>query len=480
MTNPWGYYHNYREELLPNGTFQDINRDFPYLVEQSRCMQTIGARVINELFINHVFSLALTLHGGVESLTYPYGAPNHIEGGTNPIEMNYVKSESNKKGDLTNKKGDLTNNNNNNNNISYGKSRVIPKPGSSANETTKNYRNGKFDNKGKSTEAPDFNALSSLAQTASSISGKPGHQYDFGDMSDKVYPVTGGMEDWAYAASWEGKPVITEGCNPSTYDSYDVKKTQYGDNYKDALKCVMFLLEISDDKKPQGNKLGRKTESDECILGIHSNAFNIFNTDNSDGNSNSNKNKNNNIKECLDLDNDGYVNRVLRLSLTMIDLLSPYIIGEFKLSNKHDVNVRWTVGGAIDVDETFMLYNFVDKSEYTGGGTNSEDVPHDSSYFKNKSEVLKGKAVWNLNFEDSKDMFELTVENKNNKKYLEAIVFAKVDGKWFEQDKPIPRVMPQTHLVNLRRDSSYRAKNGKFEIFGKEYFNSQFYLIEIK
>jgi hypothetical protein len=54
-------------------------------------METIGARVVNELYINHMFSLALSLHGGTESLTYPYGVPNHIMGNPNIIPMNYFR-----------------------------------------------------------------------------------------------------------------------------------------------------------------------------------------------------------------------------------------------------------------------------------------------------------------------------------------------------------------------------------------------------
>ena len=67
---------------------RDINRDFPYLVEETKCMQTIGARVVNELYLKHLFSLALTLHGGTESMSYSYGAPNHLVG-VPKVPMNY-------------------------------------------------------------------------------------------------------------------------------------------------------------------------------------------------------------------------------------------------------------------------------------------------------------------------------------------------------------------------------------------------------
>ena len=73
----------------------DINRDFPYLVKNNECMRTIGARVVNELFISHLFSLSLTLHGGTESLTYPFGSPNHLVD-SKPIPTNYIKDKNGK------------------------------------------------------------------------------------------------------------------------------------------------------------------------------------------------------------------------------------------------------------------------------------------------------------------------------------------------------------------------------------------------
>ncbi len=98
MTNPNGYDSNYREEVITKDSSQtnststhiDINRDFPYLVPNEKCMQTIGARLVNELYISHLFSLALTLHGGTESLTYPFGSPNHLI--ENSDESTSVKS----------------------------------------------------------------------------------------------------------------------------------------------------------------------------------------------------------------------------------------------------------------------------------------------------------------------------------------------------------------------------------------------------
>lgn len=75
-TNAQGYYHHGREE---NGV--DPNRDFPYMQEPTKCMKTQAARVVNELFRRHLFQASFSFHGGMRSLTYMWGSPNHVENG---------------------------------------------------------------------------------------------------------------------------------------------------------------------------------------------------------------------------------------------------------------------------------------------------------------------------------------------------------------------------------------------------------------
>jgi hypothetical protein len=75
-------------------------------------------------------------------------------------------------------------------------------------------------------------------------------------MNDLVYPVRGGFEDWAYSGSWEGYPVITDGCNPTTYGGYNQEKTKYSKNYPDAVKAISLLIETSNDKTPNEQTLG--------------------------------------------------------------------------------------------------------------------------------------------------------------------------------------------------------------------------------
>eukprot|EP00979_Chaetoceros_neogracilis_P011839 scaffold3003_cov267-Chaetoceros_neogracile.AAC.4 len=74
--NSNGYYNNQREE----GGF-DPNRDFAFDQQISSndgisntCMRTIAARTINELFLHHMFQMAVIYHGGIESITYEWGS----------------------------------------------------------------------------------------------------------------------------------------------------------------------------------------------------------------------------------------------------------------------------------------------------------------------------------------------------------------------------------------------------------------------
>ena len=85
--NSNGYYYNRREE----GGF-DPNRDFPFDQMQSStdqrisrtCMRTITARTINELFHDHLFQISLTYHGGMESISYEWGATSVPESSLSP------------------------------------------------------------------------------------------------------------------------------------------------------------------------------------------------------------------------------------------------------------------------------------------------------------------------------------------------------------------------------------------------------------
>lgn len=187
MTNSYGYYHKIREENL-NGKLLDPNREFPYFAElnnnklsqelNNECLMTIASKTVNRLSLDNMFITGVSFHGGTSVIGYPWGNFKHIF-----------------------------------------------------------YYNGKA----ISTEAPDnkaFILISELLQSITNSHNKGGSSmktiknYEIGDMTSTVYAVDGGMEDWAYAGSWENeisKDKVIYSCENSEkinslYSSFDFSK----------------------------------------------------------------------------------------------------------------------------------------------------------------------------------------------------------------------------------------------------------------
>jgi len=74
-------------------------------------------------------------------------------------------------------------------------------------------------------------------------------------MSETVYPVQGGLEDWAYGAAWDNKggDGTHYKCHPRTYplaqDSLDLKN-------QENVKSLIYLIETDSSKKPEEWTLG--------------------------------------------------------------------------------------------------------------------------------------------------------------------------------------------------------------------------------
>lgn len=108
-------------------------------------------------------------------------------------------------------------------------------------------------------------------------------------MTDLVYPVNGGLEDWVYSSGWENdffkseqqKPICN--CKNPNNDS-QIIQTQF-----QHLKCLLFLIEMADEKEPHESNLGTRT-----ALYKGGNDW-------------------------------GHVTRNVALSLALIDLVKPYI-----------------------------------------------------------------------------------------------------------------------------------------------------------
>ncbi len=287
-------------------------------------------------------------------------------------------------------------------------------------------------------------------------------------MSSVVYPVRGGMEDWAYGGSWEGYPIITP-CVPTTYPddkTYPKSRTDYSKR-PDAVKSIMFLLEASNDKHPKDELLGK--EHHNCLVNIRQNAF--FNKVITD-------------KACLDKAVDGYVPRILRLSLSLIDLLEPYI--NFKASltaNSRSIHIKWIVGGALEVNNSLVLYDYVSVSKakkIEKQIVKMKDNADVLKLFRHKTKPVKGNGIWGFSF-TKKDNFNTDIKYPSTeRKILLFIIIAEVDKNWGNKIKADPLLNPQTHVVNLRINPNYTAKNGKFSLRGQKYFKSDLGIVEIK
>jgi hypothetical protein len=288
-------------------------------------------------------------------------------------------------------------------------------------------------------------------------------QYEIGDMNGKVYPVNGGMEDFSYGV-WEGSPIITFGCDPPTYGGYPAIKSTYTVS-KDIIKSVMFLLETSNSKTPNKEFLGR--ENLDCLINLRHNAF--FNK------------LAHEHHRCLDDFIDGYIPRIIRIALTMIDIVRPYINSRFT-TDPNTVTIEWAIGGAITVDSTYITYNYYDELPSKEGFEKSIQDSAQESEIKLllpfTTEAKIGKAVWSDEYHE-RDWLKESVK-KENKKYLVYVPVAKVDQNFGHQSNPDPKVPPQSHLSNGRINPNYKIKNGEFELNGRNFFVGDVKYVELK
>lgn len=257
ITNAWGYAHNRREELQ-----EDPNRDFPYLPTAKRCMKTITARILNELFRDHLFQLAVTFHSGTRIIGYEWGSFDHIQ-----FTAGAVRSDFN-----------------------YDDNALQSFP---------------------STESPDHSSQEAIAELLQKAAGQLGPEHPFGrredynyrrqlghdsgalaqswfypigSMNDLVYPVNGGFEDWSYAGSWVGGPPISSCDTPN----YPERHTDY--TGVEGLRCSTFLIETGYQKNPPKMYLGNWTQI------MHQNM------------------------------DDGELSRNIRVTLKLIELVTPDLI----------------------------------------------------------------------------------------------------------------------------------------------------------
>jgi hypothetical protein len=299
--------------------------------------------------------------------------------------------------------------------------------------------------------SPDDTAQKEIASAYSRFGGGFTHSrpYKYGNMNELVYPVRGGMEDWAYAGSWDPQRVIQ--CQPKTFDGYPSAQTQYDDA---TLRAFNMLVETSDNKMPKQN-LGNSVN----ILGAAP-------------------------------EENGHVARNLRLALLAVELVQPWAairqVNEVVLSDdliplldrterascqqaKHlevprdsrKVTIQWEVGGALAVEDTRIWYakwsdipadqlGCLDQPSKTIMELMQEGTPISKTEGKSRFAQQAGGFV---HFTASIDISKYKPHDK-----IVVLASAKVDPEWAQMPDTffLPKnTPPQSHMANARTNPNW-------------------------
>ena len=317
--------------------------------------------------------------------------------------------------------------------------------------------------------SPDDAALQPLGQYAVRAAGvgdgrHDGYYYPASWLNPLVYPVKGGMEDWAYAASFDTTGYNVP-CQPAEYGGYPKEMTVYG---TDQLRTFNFLVETADDKTPE-----------ETMLGLRlSQPLDIMNTKSTD--------------EGL---GGGHVPRNMRLMLFMIDLVEPYIEWfhvdatddpiEHVLEQKQDI-YRWDVGGALRVDDTalFVLPRLSsDKCPVHARLLDMAKATRMDVTAPSRGDEEFGQTIWSKTEEGNDSdgnvvhfvgRYSAALTTLPPGTAYVVVAGAKVDQAWTTPTQAYePTGMaPQSHVVQARTSDTYRAVNGRRKITGHVWWYS--------
>lgn len=310
--------------------------------------------------------------------------------------------------------------------------------------------------------SPDDIAQNLIAGAYSRFAGSfkrtPAYNYD--PMNDAVYPVRGGMEDWAYAGSFDPDRVIQ--CEPTTFSGYPKEKTQYSNS---TLRMFNILIEASDDKTPADDDLGSS-------LGIM--------YSNGEGN--------------------GHIARNIRLALLSAELVEPYVsitkVNGLKMSDdivpltdrggkscqrtktvripssSNEVLVEWTVGGALEINDVSLWYaRWNDVAELNFDCLRQPSMQDISKYFK-KAKII-GPAAGTTAFSDkgAPGSFVAAIDRTSFEmdEMIAVVASARVDQSWatMAQNASPVGLFPQSHIVNARTNPNWFHESNGYIIQGR-------------
>jgi len=315
--------------------------------------------------------------------------------------------------------------------------------------------------------SPDHEAQTVIGAAYSryggSFASSPAYASD--TMNDQVYPVEGGMEDWAYAASWDPERVVA--CDPQTKGGYPPERTTYDNS---TLRCFNMLIETSDHKVPK--ELG----TSEGVM-------------------------------FSDAAGNGHVSRNIRLALLAAEMVEPYVqftnidglrpsddvvpsvsherkrscktTTGVRLDREHaSVRIEWLVGGALQVDNTKLYFAKWDDVE---SGVNCWSQPSTQtieSTFHEATMTSDTTGYGEFSNQEDYTTFSATLELSDYNVGDEILIMAAamVDQNWKMQPDNIgPNVPPQSHIVNARTDPTWYHENegsvvqGRLEWFSRPY-----------
>ncbi|KAH9261225.1 hypothetical protein BASA81_000929 [Batrachochytrium salamandrivorans] len=274
--------------------------------------------------------------------------------------------------------------------------------------------------------SPDDAAMLQLGSFLGSFAGSARQGaglYPVGRMNDLVYPVPGGMEDWAYAGNWDPESSRLP-CTPHTFGGYAQDKTQYSNSM---LRVVNVLVETSDAKWP--DDLGEGGEER-----LNAKSF------------------------------TGHIPRNVRLALMLVDVVEPYVVVTRAAWMGNQLVVEWEVGGAFKVDETQVLV------EWQGTNRTSNVIRNQVTRWASGAYADRSEFPFKSDFTACIDM---------EREEGEAVIWvrARVDSSWAKRKSSSvftpAGFPPQSHWVNARTNVNWTMENAGKRIQGKLDWYSQ-------
>lgn len=327
-------------------------------------MQTIAARSINEIWRRHVFQLSVTFHGGASLVAYPWGDTIHCQGSTYYCYSGWT--------------------------------------------------------------APDMTGMDVLTRSIATYVGRFGgiDKYLTGALNDPavIYPVRGGMEDWAYGGSWSSPGPVR--CTPNRYSPYPADRTVY-DNVTH--RAVNLLVETADVKTPSPGTLG---DSSQVLLAGGANR------------------------------GDGHIARNIRLCMLLADAVRPYV----ELTSPHSVPTSVTAGMSFDVSFRVGGAFHLDRAEVVcvdgDGAAACSSVP------------FSNLPLWSLGRLPDPLTAQVTVRPSASG-VIQVYVRAKVDQAWGSPARTEAYLgSPQTHFVRSRTDGGWYGRVEGSVVQGQVWFSS--------